>query len=71
MSDQQTLKTAEPGLLWSRVKRRDLRICFALVATLVGVVLSFWWMDRYVTVLAWPAIALAQLVSTFLAEVAS
>ena len=31
------------------------------MATLVGVVLSFWWMDRYVTVLAWPAIALAQL----------
>ena len=61
MNDQETLKTGGEGFRWSRVKRRALRISFALVVTLVGVILSFWWMDRYVTVLAWPAIALAQL----------
>lgn len=60
MNDRQTSKTGGTGRQWPRVKRRALRIGFALVVTLVGVVLSFWWMDRYVTVLAWPAIGLAQ-----------
>ncbi len=61
MSDGQRLMTSGDRCRWSRLRLRALRICFALVVTLVGVVLSFWWMDRYVTVLAWPAIALAQL----------
>ena len=61
MSDEQRLMTSGDRCRWSCLRLRALRICFALVVTLVGVVLSFWWMDRYVTVLAWPAIALAQL----------